>query len=618
MNRTPKPSETLGLFARIFSLDLRSIALFRVLLGTLILLDLALRSVDLRAFYTDGGVLSRSHLLGLSNRWYWSFHSANGELWWQIVLFSTAALAALALVVGYRSRLSAFISFVLLVSLLNRNGLVLQGGDQLLVIMCFWSLFLPLGARYSIDAALIPDYQKNPNKIVSSTLFDNAYFSLATVAIVFQVLYLYIFTAILKTGDAWLVRFDAAFYAVSLQQFATPIGDWIKQFPTLLNLSTRYVLLVEFIAPLLVLCPFFWPWLRMTGLLLLASLHAAFLLMLHIGLFPLIDFMALSLLIPGTIWVYLNKADCKTSAKARKSIHIYYDEDCGFCLKMCLILRALLLPSTTPISPAQQHPDIYQIMEQHNSWVVTDRSGQAQVHWHAMVILFQERWLLKPIAWLMSLPPFIQLGNALYRAIANNRPLMGKLSSTWLPFRTVSTRPTIAGSLLAAFMFYIITSYNVYGLPQIKQTTPKHVDIIAKSTRTNQRWDMFAPYPLTTSMYVTIPGKLRNGESVNLYPSTSLDPAWVAPDRYHGLFEGYRWRKYYGRVNSHKNNKVRSALGSYLCNSWNTSSRPTEQQLATLEIHIVKHRTNTENKPKAKSSRRVWRHWCYAEFADKK
>lgn len=604
------------LLLRVFSLDFRSIALFRILLGSLILCDLILRSFDLILFYTDDGLLARKHLLDLSNSWYWSLHAAGGELWWQVLLFMLAAIAAIAMVLGYKSRIAAFVSFVLLASLLNRNGLILQGGDHLLVIMCFWSMFLPLGARYSIDSSLVPEYKEHPNTHSAACANSQSYFSIATIAIVFQVLYLYIFTAIMKTGDAWLVRFDAAYYAVSLQQFATPIGQWMTQFPEFLSFATRYVIVVEYLAPLLVLCPFFWPWMRLIGLLLLASLHAAFLAMLHIGLFPLIDFMALSLLLPAAAWTAFYRKPSSEGKKRVDAIILYYDVDCGFCLKMCLVLRTFLLSKHVQILPAQHYPAIHAIMEEHNSWVVTDADKTPHIHWQAMVLLFSVRWPFKPISWLMSLPPLLAMGNRVYRWVANNRGAMGEFSSRWFAYRPISVRPTIAGSLIAAFMFYVVTSYNIYTLPQVKQSVPDHVYAVAKSARVDQRWDMFAPYPLTTSIYIQVPGKLRDGRAVNLYPLTDTDENWQAPERYYSLYENYRWRKYVGRINSHKNNAVRRAYGNHMCKKWNARPVDRDSQLATFEIYIVKHRTNTENKPKEKSRRRVWRHWCFPEFAD--
>ena len=121
-----------------------------MLLGTLILLDLVLRSRDLATFYTDSGVMARQFWIDVTHRWLWSIHAASGQSWWQIILFVLAGCFAFGLIIGYRSRLMAVLTFVLLASLQNRNALLMQGGDLLLVVMCFWSVFLPLGARYSI------------------------------------------------------------------------------------------------------------------------------------------------------------------------------------------------------------------------------------------------------------------------------------------------------------------------------------------------------------------------------------------------------------------------------------------------------------------------------------
>jgi len=596
-----------------FAFDLRSIAVFRILLGTLILLDLVLRSRDLVVFYTDGGVLARRFWIDVTHRWFWSVHAASGELWWQIILFVLAGCFAIGLILGYRSRLMAFASLVLLASLQNRNGLLMQGGDLLLVVMCFWSLFLPLGARYSFDFALRSEHQQQPNFSPENDSADQRYFSLATIAITLQILYLYFFTALLKTGDAWTSRFDAAYYAVSLQHFATPIGEWFRNFPAFLKLATVFVLTVEFVAPLLVLCPFLWPRIRLIGVLLLASLHAAFLLMLHIGLFPLIDFMALSLLVPGTVWVWLQR---KKSLPC--NIILHYDEDCGFCLKMCLILRTFLLPADATIQPAQNTAEIYEIMQRENSWVVTDATGKTYIHWHAMVFLFSQKWPFKPVGWLLGLPPFLQVGNWIYKWVADNRDMMGAITSRVLPYRPLKVQATLFGSFAAVLFFYVATVFNIYELPEFRGKMPSHVEYTARAVRIDQRWDMFAPYPSTSSIYPLISGVLRDETPVDLYKHTSSKAGWEAPDRFYGLYPSYRWRKYLSRVRSHKNNAVRRALGDYYCRTWNNKKRARPQQLATLEIHFAVVRTPPPSSARAEEKRSmVWRHWCFPEYAPK-
>ncbi len=600
----------------VFSLDLRSIALFRILLALLILWDLALRSQHLTAFYTDQGVLAREFWLAVNNPLHLSLHAASGSLWWQVLLFSLASVFAIGLLLGYQTRMMAFASFVLLASLMNRNTLILHGGDQLLVVMCFWSLFLPLNARWSMDAALQPTLKTQPNVERFNPDTPQLYFSVATVAVVLQVLYLYIFTAFLKTGSAWTSQFNAAFYAISLDQLATPIAIWARQFPAFFTVATFYVLAVEYLAPLLVLLPLRWPWSRLIGLALLASLHIGFLIMMHIGLFPFIDFMALSLLIPSAVWIHIHQRR-KTSPRfqAIQGITIYYDEDCGFCLKMCLVLRQMLLHPCVPIVTAQSDPAIHDIMQRHNSWVIKDSNNVTYIHWHAMQFIFSQRWPFKPIGWLMNFKPLMGLGNRVYRWVAVNRGTMGQITAWSLAWRNLSLKPTLIGSALAAFFLFAVTVYNVTGLPGMIKYRPPFVESAIRITRLDQRWDMFAPYPLKLSIYPQIPGKDRVGGDINLYPTTGTEPDWKAPTYLAPIHDGYRWRKYMERIRSYKNNAIRQGYGRYLCNTYN-ASKPvlSADQLATFEIWMVKRRTNTTGAPRQLSRERVWRHWCFGSF----
>jgi len=543
---------------KMFSIDLRSLALFRIALAAVLLLDLSIRAMDMSAFYTDDGVLARRVWIRLTDPLHWTLHAASGELWWQMALFILAAVFAIALMVGYRSRLMSLGSFILLASLMNRNPTLLQAGDQLLVVLCFWSIFLPLGARYSIDSALQPHYRQEPNQHRFKSDQVQSYFSVATIAVFLQVLYLYFFTAVLKTGDAWTSDFTAAYRALSLQQFATAFGDWMLQFPQLLKIATVYVLSVEFIAPFLVLLGAWHMGLRIIGLLLLASLHASFMLMMHIGLFPLIDFVALSLLIPSIFWLYLARIKSEAARSAISKVVIYYDEDCSFCLKMVLILREFLLNDEVKIVRAQTETPIFQIMESHNSWVVTDARGKPHIHWHAMAFLFCQRWPFKPIGWLMRLPPLMFLGNRLYKSVADNRALMGEISAVMFKWRPLSLRPGVTGSGLALFFLIVVTAYNVYELPGLRGSMPHLVERAAKVARLQQRWNMFAPVPLTDSFYPLVSGTLRNGDKVDVYEKTSSADFWTPPHLLYGLFNNYRWRKYLSNVDGSETNAIRA------------------------------------------------------------
>ena len=121
------------------------------------------RGPELTAFYTDEGVLPRVarielyeavHQFGVAHQW--SLHMLSGQAWAQLLLMLIAALFAFWLLIGYRTRLSAVACWILLLSLDARNPMILDSGDVLLRSMLFWALFLPLGARASVDSVLNP------------------------------------------------------------------------------------------------------------------------------------------------------------------------------------------------------------------------------------------------------------------------------------------------------------------------------------------------------------------------------------------------------------------------------------------------------------------------------
>jgi len=608
----------------VFGIDPRSLALFRVALGTLLLLDLLLRSRDLVSFYTDRGVLPREHWAQIAHRWHLSLHAASGEPWWQVLLFAIAALAALAVIVGYRTRLATLVSLLLLGSLMNRNPLVLQGGDQLLVVMCFWAVFLPTGLRWSVDAALTPARRDKPNAPPAP---DTPWFGVASVAVILQVLYLYFFTALLKTGAPWRQDLDAAFYALSLQHFATPIGEWLGGYPLLLKGATGYVLLVEFLAPPLVLVAALYPWrrhfdrvfvtTRLVGLALLASLHAAFILMLHIGLFPLIDLMSLSLLLPAAAWTWLQQPRWPGRATApppgisggaggAAALNLHPRADDQAALKRCLLLREFLLPNRTRIEPDSRPGDDVP------NWSVSTTDGARHTGRAALAMICRQRRGLRPIGWLLDALP--GSGSDRQRGAGGGTSRL----DAWLPFRQQRVSASLGGSLLAGFFFYVVTAYNVWELPGLRGQMPEHVERPARWMRIDQRWDMFAPYPLTVSIYPLVPGLLRSGEIVDLHRQTSDAPDWAVPARFYPLYDNYRWRKYLGRVDSHRDNAVRRGYGEYQCRSWNTPEREREQQLGVLEVNFVKLRTTTDGTPKKQTRRLAWRHWCFGEFKDRR
>ncbi|TKX75160.1 HTTM domain-containing protein [Halorubrum sp. GN11_10-6_MGM] len=135
-------------------IDPRALGAFRIAVALVVLADLLVyRLPAVRTFYTDGGVLPRSTLaeaFPLLERA--SLFAISGSARVQTGLLAVAAIAAVCLLVGYRTRAATGLSFVLLASLYARNPYVLNGGNTILVAFLFLSLFIPLDARWSLGS----------------------------------------------------------------------------------------------------------------------------------------------------------------------------------------------------------------------------------------------------------------------------------------------------------------------------------------------------------------------------------------------------------------------------------------------------------------------------------
>jgi hypothetical protein len=192
------------------------------------------------------------------------------------------------LLLGYRTRLATVASWLLLLSLHNRNPLISQGGDDLLRMLVFWAMFLPWGRYYSMDARQQPATRPRPAPYVSA----------ATAAYVVQLCLLYICTALLKNAPEWRTEGTALYYALSLDQVLMPLGKVIYPYPELLRMLTHVTFYTELFIPLLLFIPVYTSFFRLVFIGILTCFHLGISLTLFVGLFYLINLASLAGLLP--------------------------------------------------------------------------------------------------------------------------------------------------------------------------------------------------------------------------------------------------------------------------------------------------------------------------------
>lgn len=278
---------------RLYGLDTRSMAVFRVLFGGIVCLDVLGRLPDLVVHYADSGAIPRDALLDNYTREGWiSLHMASGSPWFQLFLFAVQFAAGVCMLAGYRTRLATFIAWFLTISLHIRNPLVLQSGDVIIRLMLFWSLFLPLASRFSLDARRAPLPPPAPRTFVG----------IGGLGFIAQIAFVYLFTGLLKTGRAWHDG-TAVYYTMQIDHFIKqPQGSMMLEYPEVMSLLTYATMYWELWAPAALLIPLFHGPLRTFLVFGFIGLHLGFYSFMELGLFPWTCIVVWLCVLPGWFW----------------------------------------------------------------------------------------------------------------------------------------------------------------------------------------------------------------------------------------------------------------------------------------------------------------------------
>ncbi|AFZ72936.1 HTTM domain-containing protein [Natronobacterium gregoryi] len=268
--------------------DTRALAALRIALGSIVLFDLFHRAGSLETFYTNAGVYPLEVYQSTYSRYTgFSLHAASGEVWFQQLLFVIAGAFAVALILGYRTRLVGFVSLVLLLSLHARNPAVLNGADQLLRVLLIVALLTPLGERWSVDAL-----RRGSARTTVVTF--------GTVALLAQPVVVFTQNAILKhEGDSWYAG-EGITIAFASDEMTIFLGNHLGSYPALLELfNWVWITLLAGSGAFLLLTR---GWQRVPVVFVYLGAFGGLLLSVSVGLFPLVLAAAVLPFLPTQFW----------------------------------------------------------------------------------------------------------------------------------------------------------------------------------------------------------------------------------------------------------------------------------------------------------------------------
>jgi hypothetical protein len=223
---------------------LYSLSAFRLAFGLTMFFFYLTRMWDVAFYYTDAGILPRAFGQAMEmNKYHYSplFFTDNLALIQGLhVLF---LVSLFSLTIGYHTRLSAILAYILHMSFINRNPTVMFGVDMISTFFFLYAMFAQLGAHYSVDAWL-----KKGKKVYTQTATSHIAWRLMQI----QVCIVYGFSGIEKCkGTRWWDG-SAIWDTLSMGTMQRWDLSFVAHYPIVLAASTYLVLFWEIYFPIMI------------------------------------------------------------------------------------------------------------------------------------------------------------------------------------------------------------------------------------------------------------------------------------------------------------------------------------------------------------------------------
>jgi predicted DCC family thiol-disulfide oxidoreductase YuxK len=616
----PEPSLSSSLIATLrefATADPRSLGLFRIAFGIFLLVDLYRRVPDYVLFYTNEGMLPNhgaiyrpmsAHLFSL-----YHVFSTRGEV---LGAFAATALVYFLYTIGWKTRVMQALVLLLATSLHSRNIMLENGGDVVSNLFALWTLFLPVGRRFSVDAMLASFRETHEHS--AADLADRSrpfvdrrpIVSLAMAAIVVNLAVIYYFNTIHKDGEAWKTA-TSVHYVLWSDRLVVPLGVFLRPWvpPLAIRGMTIGTLVIESSIALLLVSPFFIRSCRRVAALMVIALHCGFQTVGHFGMFSFVMMLHATLLMGPEDWDAL-------AARMRRRLPrrvVFYDSSCGVCHQLARLLRRLdhlgklrLLGNDDPtLLPAGVTAEDVQ-----RTIIVTDLAG-ARVWTRQEAIAQILRALPFGIlpARILGLPGVSGLAGLLYDAFAARRHLVSQAlgyAACGLPQSfggrdarvPAALRPSLWGHWpvrlreLVIVVFVIALSSQVLAEnrripPWLKvKNQPEILASIAQYPRFFQGWSMFAPIPPFDDGKVVVDAVTVDGRHIDpLAGGTPVD--FTMPPADESMLMTQFWYEFHDRIRRDANARYRDHFRDWLVNWQTIEHRPPQDRIVSFDVYWV-------------------------------
>ena len=254
------------------------------------------------------------------------------------------AIASAFYMVGYRTRLSTVAAWASFVLIKNSSFPYTYGIGAMILIVLFYSLFMPVAREWSLDRALQPrDREQPPGDASLCVLMFRLHLCIVYTAAAFSK----------AVGAQWWSG-DAIWRALTLPQFRQFDPQPLLAFPALLVAVSAVTIVSQALYPVLV-----WTRLRIFIVVLAELMHLGIAIFLGLWLFSAM-MIALNTAAWGqALWRALAAPARRAPQPARAShLKVVYDGACPFCDDYVRYQRLQAATERLELVDARTHPEV--------------------------------------------------------------------------------------------------------------------------------------------------------------------------------------------------------------------------------------------------------------------
>ena len=564
-----------------FTLDVRSLALWRIFLASLIFLDWVDRWPDVRRLFSDEGLIPRAAITGIQPISAFMLH---GSPWFTAALFLIAQIFSLLMLVGWRTPFVTLVSWFFLVGIHARNPSLMTGGDHLLRAMTLWAIFLPLGACWSLDAAR-PGTKPASSRVLSA----------ATVAYLAQICIVYWFAAAWKWLGPWREEGTAVYLTLSIEHLTTRFGLLLKGYPDLCWWLTHATIWLETLGPAVLFLPFNVALQRLIVIPAFILFHAGLALSLELGHFAFVCMIAWLPLLPGAFW---DRLWSQMRVPAVAGLTIAYDPDRPRAARWLAWLRTFLFLGESAFEPAREEGGLLTRARREGGWVVVDGAGKEHFGQSALHLLFRLSPAWSSLGFLVNGAFGAWLAGYIGRGHWHKRGAEERTGKpAWTPPGGLAVNAVVLFLVFyiflcngVAFASSILRDQYPEQARRVLPLMPDQVWQMGSALGIDQGWGLFAPEPGRRFGWYVLVGMKKDGSRVDLLTGNKVTDTegWGRPDFLAITYDSSRWRKMFMNLPEIRNYPyLLPGLSRYYFDRWN-AEHTGDDQIQLLQVYWMR------------------------------